>query len=200
MLGCSFNWKKLQMKKPKHQQLPPQIHVETPTVDKQIKPLHYLVKHETVFPSQKYDWHTVLADFRKGQFSIGVFEERDNIIIKALDSLSFKAVKRLQCQHKKPTIKITKTILQKSASLNDTDITDNDDPIEKKIPQNVAPFSFDLSLIKNPFTSEKYNDSEIESLQPQTIHEIYPSIINQSVIISFFCPSFFKYTFFFWLF
>ena len=78
--------------------------------------------------------------------------------------------------------------------MNCTNITDGDDPIEKKISQNYDLFSPDLLLKRNPSTSEKYNDSENQNLQLKTIHELKQSAIKQSLNKSFFDPSFFKYT------
>ena len=48
-------------------------------------------------------------------------------------------------------------------------------------------------LIIKLSTSESYNDSETENLQLRTIHETYSSVIEKSLSISFFDPSFFKY-------
>ena len=72
--------------------------------------------------------------------------------------------------------------------MNDTDITDIDDSIEKGIP-DVEPSRPDLSLINNLSTSEKYMDSE-KKLQLQSFHETYPSVIKKSVKNSFLDPSF----------
>ena len=76
--------------------------------------------------------------------------------------------------------------------MNDSNITDNDDPFGKKIPQNDDPFSPGLSLNIIWTNSEKFNDSESESLQ--AIHETYPSVNKQSMNHSYFDPSFSKYT------
>ena len=65
--------------------------------------------------------------------------------------------------------------------MNDTDITDNDDPIQKRLPRKDDLFRFDLSLIKNPSISGKYSDSEIEKSQLQTVHETHPSVITYSL-------------------
>ena len=80
--------------------------------------------------------------------------------------------------------------------MNEIFITD-DDPIEKKIPQDdfiSFPLNTDLSVTNNPFTSEKSEKFTYRNLQVQTIHEIYPSVIKQSLNNSFFDPSFFKPT------
>ena len=68
--------------------------------------------------------------------------------------------------------------------MNEADITDIEDPVEKMIPQNDDPFSPDLSLVIKPPTSEKFNDSENEKLQLQTIQKPNPSVIKQSLHFS----------------
>ena len=64
---------------------------------------------------------------------------------KPLASRSFETVEPIQSQNKKPNKKNTKTILQQSAVLNDTDINDNDDFYENSIPQDR--FSFYTYLV-----------------------------------------------------
>ena len=144
--------------------------------------LYFLHKKAIVIP--------FLAGFGNDQSSICTKGEGKNIIIDPLDWISFEAAKTLQLQYKKPINKNTQTLFQQSAILNDSDITNNDDPIEKTLPQNGDVFSPDLLSKKNPSTSEKYNDCENENLQLQTIHETYTSLVKQS----FFDPSFFFIT------
>ena len=69
MLSSSFTQQERQLNELKDKQLPPQIHFATMTHDNQIKPVHCLVKHETVHPSQKDEYHTILADFVNDHFS-----------------------------------------------------------------------------------------------------------------------------------
>ena len=99
----------MQLNQLKHKQLLPQIHFSTTTHDNQIKPVHYLVKYETVIPSQNEDnCHSNLADFGNDQFSNRVIDEEENIIIEPLDSFSFEAVKQVfQSQNNKPIKKIS---------------------------------------------------------------------------------------------
>ena len=56
-------------------------------------------------------------------------------------------------------------------------------------------FSLDSLLINNLSSSENFNDSENKKIQQQIIHEIYPSVIKESMIISFSDPSFFENSF-----
>ena len=73
--------------------------------------------------------------------------------------------------------------------MNDTIVTNNDDLFEKRILQDDDPVSPDFYLISFPCTSEKYNNTEKENIQLQTVREIYPSEIKRPMIISFFYPS-----------
>ena len=70
MLNRSSTQKELQLNQLKHKQITRQNHSATLTHDKQIKPVDFLVKHETVLPSQKDDRHPILDDFENDQFSI----------------------------------------------------------------------------------------------------------------------------------
>ena len=67
----------------KHKQLPPQVLFATLTHDDQIKlkPVHYLVKDETVLPSLEDDCHPGLAHFGKDQFPIGNHNEGEKKIV-----------------------------------------------------------------------------------------------------------------------
>ena len=56
-----------------------------------------------------------------------------------------------------------------------------EDAVEKMIPQNDGLFSLNLSLVIKPPTSEKFNDSENENLQLQTIQKTNLSVNKQSL-------------------
>ena len=101
MLGRSFTQKELQLDQLKHKQFFRQIASATLMRDNQSKPVHYLVKHETVLNSQKVDCHSILADFRNDQLYLCTNNKRENIIIKPLDSVSFEAAKPLKNQSRK---------------------------------------------------------------------------------------------------
>ena len=53
-------------------------------------------------------------------------------------------------------------------------------------------FSSDSLLINILSSCGNFDDSENEKIPPQILHEIYPSVIKQSLINSFSDPSFFK--------
>ena len=135
MLSRSCTKEELQLNELKHKQLPPQIEFAVMNQANQIHHVHYLVKHETVQPLQKDDCHPILADYGNDQLSVRINNKGEDVIVKPLDSFSFKAVKLFQQQYKPPVKKNNKTLLQQSTVLNDTDITDFDDPVKKKNPE-----------------------------------------------------------------
>ena len=50
--------------------------------------MHYLIKHEEVFPHQKHDSHPILEDYGTDQFSIRIIDKGNDIIVKPLNSFS----------------------------------------------------------------------------------------------------------------
>ena len=54
--------------------------------DDQLKPLHYLVKHEEVKYNQKNDCHPFLANYGDDQFSIRINTKGEDISIESLNS------------------------------------------------------------------------------------------------------------------
>ena len=105
MLSRSFTKEELQLNQLKHKQFPPQIEFAVMNQTNQIQPVQYLVKHETVQPSQRDDCHPILADFSNDQFSIRLRNKDEDVTVKPLDSFSFKAVKPFQQQYKPPVKK-----------------------------------------------------------------------------------------------
>ena len=63
--------------------------------DIQLKPVHYLVKHEKIKYNQKNDCHPILADYGDDQFSIRINNKEEDIHIKPLDSFSFQSIDHL---------------------------------------------------------------------------------------------------------
>ena len=76
----------------KNRELLPQFHFATLTHDNQIKPVLYLVKHETVLSAQKDDSRPILVDFGNDQFSIRNDDSGEKIIIKPRKFFSFEYV------------------------------------------------------------------------------------------------------------
>ena len=62
MLSRTFTKEQLQIHRLRHKQLPPQIHFSI-MKDNQLKPVHYLVKHEEIKYNKKKDCHPILADY-----------------------------------------------------------------------------------------------------------------------------------------
>ena len=71
--------------------------------DNQLKPVHYLVKHEEIKYNQKNDCHPILADYGDDQFSISINNKGEDIHIKPLDSFSFQSIVPFESKYKKPT-------------------------------------------------------------------------------------------------
>ena len=141
--------------------------------DNQLKPVHYLVKHEEIKYNQKNYCHPILADYGDDQFSIRINNKGEDIHIKPLDSFSFQSIVPFESKYKKPSKTQTKSLLQQSTILNDTDILSDDDEPNQ------------LPNVKNLNT----NISKEQTLAIQ-----YPTksdYCNQQ--IPFFDPSFFKY-------
>ena len=75
MLSRTFTKEQLQVHQLGHKQLPPQIDFSI-MKDNQLKPVHYLVKHEEIKYNQKNDCHPILADYGDDQFSIRINNKR----------------------------------------------------------------------------------------------------------------------------
>ena len=126
LLSRSFKKAELQLNQLKHKQLPPKIDFAL-LQDGTLKPVHYLIKHEEILPHQKHDSHPILADYGTDQFSIRINDKGNDIIVKPLQSFSFKSITPFQTNFKTPIKKNNKTLHQQSLLLNDTDITSNDE-------------------------------------------------------------------------
>ena len=142
MLSCSFTKAELQLNQLKHKQLPPQIDFAL-LQDNNLKPVQYLVKHEEILPHQKHDSHPILADYGTDQFSIRINDKGNDIVVKPLQSFSFKSITPFQTKFKTPIKKNNKTLHQQSLLLNDTDVTsDDEDHIYIPEFQNLTLFSY----------------------------------------------------------
>ena len=172
MLSRTFTKEQLQIHQLRNKQLPPQISFSL-MKDNQLKPVHYLVKHEEIKFNQKNDCHPILADYGEDQFSIRIKNKGEDIHMKPLDSFFFQPIVPFESKSKRPTKNTAKTLLQQSTILNDTDILSDED--EPNQPQNIK-------------------DQNTNTLKEQTLALQYPTksdYCNQQV--PFFDPSFFKY-------
>ena len=126
MLSRSFTKAELQINQLKHKQLPPQTDFAL-LQNGTLKPVHYLIKQEEILPHQKHDSHPIRADYGTDQFSIRINDKGNDIVVKALQSFSFKSLTPFQTKFKTPIKKNNKTLHQQSLFLNDTDITSDDE-------------------------------------------------------------------------
>ena len=139
MLSRIFTKEQLQIHQLRHQQLPPQIDFSA-MKDIQLKPIHYLVKNEEIKYNQKNDCHPILADYGEDQFFIRINNKGEDIHIILLDSFSFQSIVPFQSKYKRPTKNQTKSLLQLSAILNDTDIlSDEGEPNQSQNLKNQNP-------------------------------------------------------------
>ena len=200
MLSRSFTKAELQLNRLKHKQLPPQIDFAL-LQNNTLKPVHYLIKHEEILPHQKHDSHPILADYGTDQFSIRINDEGNDIVVKPLQSFSFKSVTPFQTKFKTPIKKHNKTLHQQSLLLNDTDIvSDDEDHIYIKIPKTNSSFSTDTTLhsetystlTKSPLNIPQESTSAI-NVQTNSSHTTPSSITHCSQTIPFYDTSFFKY-------
>ena len=77
---------KLQLNKFKHKHLPRRTDFSTRTLENQISPAHFLLKHETVLLSRKDDCHPFQYSFLGiYQFSLRNYNKGEQMINKTLD-------------------------------------------------------------------------------------------------------------------
>ena len=100
MLSRSFTKAELQLSQLKHKQLPPQIAFAL-LQNGTLKRVHFLIKHAEILPHQKHDSHPILADYSTDQFSIRINDKGNDIVVKPLQSFSFKSVTLFQNTYKK---------------------------------------------------------------------------------------------------
>ena len=93
----------------KHKKLPSQIDFAI-LQNNGMKPVNYLIKHEKVLPHQKQDSQPILADNGTDQVSIRINDKGNDIFVKPLTSVSFKAVTPFQAKFNTPTKKNNKSL------------------------------------------------------------------------------------------
>ena len=171
MLSSSFTKIELQLNQLKHKQLPAQIDfalIQNGT----LKPVHYLIKHEEILPHQKHDAHPILADYGTDQFSIRINDKGNDIVVKPLQSFSFKSITPFQTKFKTPIEKNNKTLHQQSLLLNDTDITsDDEDHIYTRIPKSDSSFLHDTTL-------QTENYSTLNKLTPKLVSSCSKTMVS----------------------
>ena len=199
MLSRSFTKAELQLNQLKHKQLPSQFDFALLQNDT-LKPVHYLIKHEEILPHQKHDSHPILADHSTDQFSIRINDKGNDIVVKPLQSFSFKSVTPFQTKFKTPIKKNNKILHQQSLLLNDTEITsDDDDHIYTRIPKSDSSFLPDTTLQPEKYSTLKKSTSNTpqEYTSAINVQTNSPTLTHCSQIIPFYDTSFFKYKIYF---
>ena len=107
MLSRTFAKEQLQIHQSRQKQLPPQIDFSIMKTN-QLKPVHYLVKHEKIKYNQKNDCHLILADYGEDQFFIRINNKGEDIHKKPLDSFSSQSIVPFESKYKRPTKDQTK--------------------------------------------------------------------------------------------
>ena len=188
MLSRSFTKTELQLNQLKHKQLPPQIDFAL-LQDNTLKPVHYLINHEEILPHQKHDSHPILADYGTDQFSIRINDKGNDIVVKQLQSFSFKSITPFQTKFKTPIKKINKTLHQQPLLLNDTDVTsDDEDHIYTRIPKSDSPFLHDTTLQTENYSTPNQltpNTSQ-KSVSAINVQPNLPSLTHCPQIILFY--------------
>ena len=195
MLSRSFTKAELQLNQLKHKQLPPQIDFAL-LQNNTLSPVHYLIKHEEILNHQKHDSHPILADYDTDQFSIRINDKGNDIVVKPLQSFSFKSVTPFRTKFQTPIKKNNKTLHQQSLLLNDTDITsDDEDHIYRRIAKSDSSFLPDTTL-----QTEKYStlNKSTSNTSQKSVSAIYvqtnlPPLTHCPQIIPFYETSFFNY-------
>ena len=165
----SINSQEVQIK---HKTLPPQIEFARMQPDNTIKQTHYLVQHEDVLPTQKNDSHLILADLGDDKFQLRIEDSGNKISYTPIDNISFKSITPFNSKYKKPIKKNEKTLLQQNPILNETDIDDIDDPIQKRI-MNTDNCSMLSEQLYHIFHTANYYDNKLTT-------EIMENIINST--------------------
>ena len=195
MLSRSFTKAELQLNQLKHKQNPPQIDFAL-LQDNTLKPVHYLIKHEEILPHQKHDTHPILADYGTDQFSYRINDKGNDIVVKPLQSFSFKSITLFQTKSKTPIKMNNKTLHQQSLLLNDTDITsDDEDHIYTRIQKSDSSFLQDTTLqTENYYTIKQLTPNNLrKSVSAKNVQANLPSLTHCQQIIPFYDTSFFKY-------
>ena len=98
--------------------------------------------------------HPILADYGTDQFSIRINDKGNDIVVKPLQSFSFKSITPFQTKFKTPIKKNNETLHQQSLLPNDTDVTsDDEDHIYTRIPKSDPSFLHDTSLQTENFST-----------------------------------------------
>ena len=103
MFSRNFTEKEIQDNKLSHKHIPPQISFynqfssnDTPT------PVHYLIQHENVLPTESNNSFPILGDDGTDQFTLRINDHGNDIQISPLDQLSFRSLAPFKYSYKRP--------------------------------------------------------------------------------------------------
>ena len=187
MLSRSFTKAELQLNQLKHKHLPQQIDFAL-LQDNTLNPVHYLIKHEKILPHPKHDSHPILADYGTDQFSIRINDKGNDIVVRTLQSFSFKSITPFQTKFKTPIKKNNKTLHQQSLLLNDTDVTsDDEDHIYTRIPKSDSSFLQDTTLQTENYSTlnQSTHTTSQKSVSAINVQPNLPSLTHCQQIIPF---------------
>ena len=148
--------------------------------DNQLKPVHYLVKHEEIKYKQKNDCHPILADYGDDQFSICIKNKGEDIHIKPLVSFSFQSIVPFESKYKKPTKNQAKSLLQQSQQNQDTVLQ----KVYQWILNRERPLQIDPTIAANSFLLVYYkifnqlyinHDTKIIHIEYPNLHDSNPN-------------------------
>ena len=149
-----------------------------------------------ILPHQNHDSHPILADYGTDQFSIRINDKGNDIVVKPLQSFSFKSITPFQTKFKTPIKKNNKTLHQRSLLLNDTEVTsDDEDHIYTRIPKSDSSFLHDTTLQTENYSTlnQLTRNTSQKSVSAINVQLNLPFLTHCPKIIPFFDTSFFKY-------
>ena len=177
MLSRDFSTINTQTCQLQHKTLPPHIDFLQLKNNNILQPIHYLVKHEDVLPTQKNDSHLILADYGDDQFTLRIQDKGNVVKYTPLDSFSFQSVSSFLNKYKKPVKNKVKTLLQENPLLNETDLYETDDPVLKRIPHQHFQPSHELHTLFTEIQHHYFNDINLSQ-------DILTNFTNSSPIIN----------------
>ena len=177
MLSRDFSTINTQTCQLQHKTLPPHIDFLQLKNNNILQPIHYLVKHEDVLPTQKNDSHLILADYGDDQFTLRIQDKGNVVKYTPLDSFSFQSVSSFLNKYKKPVKNKVKTLLQENPLLNETDLYETDDPVLKRIPHQHSQPSHELHTLFTEIQHHYFNDINLSQ-------DILTNFTNSSPIIN----------------
>ena len=145
-----------------------------------------LKKHEEILPHQKHDSHPILADYGTDQFSIRINDKRNDIVVKPLQSFSFKSITPFQTKFKTPIKRNNKTLHQQSLLLNDTDVTSDDE-------DHIYIHDTTLQTENYSTLNQLTHTTSQKSVSAIIVQPNLSSLTHCQQIIPFYDTSFFKY-------